>query len=965
MISKRALAIMLSATVTVSTVFGCIVQASAAKAEEPASSVSDSKTEDVISDSKYSRTSYLEYMESHSDAEKISDIVPVDAVKSLVSDKGCEAGTFYEREGVKINQEGSAGFKVKIDKAGLYKISLDYYPIKGKTIDIELAIKIDGKSPYTEASYLSFKRIWKDTTSDPEKDNLDNEITPDVEEVNRWISYTVHDNDSMTDADMMFYLDKGEHVISFDVKRESLVVSNIVLGGFNDLPSYSDVKSEYDAKGYKVVNAEPIVIDAEKAYEKSQQNIVMTADYSSASTTPANPSKIRLNTIGGESWNNPGQWISWEFTVPESGLYDISFKYRQDYIRGFKVYRTIYIDGEVPFKEFEAVSFAPNSDWENTTAGDSSGNPYYVYLEAGKTHTIKLNVTFEPVAEMLQILENRIALMNNLYLEIIAITGTSPDSNRDYYLEDDIPDMLDRFKSVRDDLYNIARELEEINGGVQGGLASFIDVVIKQLDDFQESPDKIPNGISSFKSNCASLSDMMLDMKEQSLLLDSIYIGSSNNLPSAKVNFFKSLVFNVRAFISSFSEEYNAVGDVYGSGSDFKCEPIEVWLSSARDQMNVLKSQIDDDFVPNTKIPVNLSLVSAGNTLTQAIIGGAGPDIALTVASSVPVTYSMRNALIPLDQFDDFDTVKSWFYDSAFISTEYEGHYYGLPETQSYSMLFIRDDIFEDLGLSVPNTWDELYDCVAKIQRKNMQIGIPPESQTIFATLLLQNGGSYYTSDKKKTMLDSQEAIDAFTTWTDFNKKYSLPLSYDALNRFRSGEIPILIDLYTFYNNLNVGAPEIKGLWSMYPIPGTVQEDGTINRTQVCDGNVCVMIRGAENPELCWEFMKWWVSADVQAEFGTKVESRLGVGGRYATANKEAFAMLPWSYSEQKQLTDAWEQVSDTPKIPGDYYVTRMISNTYRAIVYKGQNVREAILKYNKEINKEITRKRIEYGLEV
>ena len=36
-------------------------------------------------------------------------------------------------------------------------------------------------------------------------------------------------------------------------------------------------------------------------------------------------------------------------------------------------------------------------------------------------------------------------------------------------------------------------------------------------------------------------------------------------------------------------------------------------------------------------------------------------------------------------------------------------HTYGLPETQSFNMMFVRNDILADLGIEIPKTWDELY----------------------------------------------------------------------------------------------------------------------------------------------------------------------------------------------------------------------------------------------------------------
>ncbi len=84
----------------------------------------------------------------------------------------------------------------------------------------------------------------------------------------------------------------------------------------------------------------------------------------------------------------------------------------------------------------------------------------------------------------------------------------------------------------------------------------------------------------------------------------------------------------------------------------------------------------------------------------------------------------------------------------------------------------------------------------------------------------------------------------------------------------------------------------------------------------------------------------------------------MGSSARYPTANVEAFDQLPWTKSQADSLSAQWEAVTDVPQIPGNYYITRNVSFAFRAVVYKNENERESLYKYNKEINKEIDRKR-------
>lgn len=73
-------------------------------------------------------------------------------------------------------------------------------------------------------------------------------------------------------------------------------------------------------------------------------------DQSSPSVSPSSAKALLNNSIGGNSWRLVGQWIEWDFDVPEDGYYDITLYDKQNFSRGIHVSRRITIDGEVPLK---------------------------------------------------------------------------------------------------------------------------------------------------------------------------------------------------------------------------------------------------------------------------------------------------------------------------------------------------------------------------------------------------------------------------------------------------------------------------------------------------------------------------------------------------------------------------------------------------------------------------------------
>ena len=437
-------------------------------------------------------TSYLTFINHFSDTEIIGKEVTLDINNCIADSKGAETKSVADddnvaKDAVVIKENGYVDLRINVEREGLYHIGLEYLPIKENPIDIEFSFKIDGDTQYREATSLMLKRTWiEDKTPDedgnwPQRDITGNEVSPDVIEALKWTNYTLHDNIFSSDDDMLFYLAPGEHSIKINVLRESVALASITLGGNEQLPSYNSVYAEYQKKGYKPVSKDTnITLHAEYSSLKSDNSLVMSAEYTASTTNGTGDqlhyAKTRFNVLGGEAWKFPNDWIEYEIDVAHSGLYNLSFKYKQDYVEGMNVYRKVYIDGEIPFEEFSRVTFKPSSVWKNYTVSDKSGNPYYVYLEKGK-HTIRLNATFGPIAETLQMLDSQTTSLNKWYMKIVQITGPMPDTLRDYDLHKTITGLIDGFEDIRDNLQRCYDTLIEINGG-EGGSISFVEVLI-------------------------------------------------------------------------------------------------------------------------------------------------------------------------------------------------------------------------------------------------------------------------------------------------------------------------------------------------------------------------------------------------------------------------------------------------------------------------------------------------------
>ena len=470
--------------------------------------------------------------------------------------------------------------------------------------------------------------------------------------------------------------------------------------------------------------------------------------------------------------------------------------------------------------------------------------------------------------------------------------------------------------------------------------------------------------LDTFKSNLSALATWMLELKDQPLELDCFYLlGTKTPTPSASVPFTQEMGYALDSFAASFTRDYSNLGNVYEGSENVT---LRVWILGGRDQAQVAKNLIDNKFVPATGVNVNLELVQGG--LTEAILSGNAPDVIMTLGRSDPLNLGIRGALLDLTQFPDYDDVAARFSADANTPYRYKGAAYGLPVTQNFCMMFYRTDIFEEMGLTVPRTWEDFFRTMRILQRSNLQVGVPVPSGTtlgnydLFTAFLYQNGGSIMNADGTRAVLDSPEAIEAFTTWTNLFVDMGLPLSYDFYSRFRTGEMPLAIQSYTQYNLLMTSAPDLTNLWKMVALPGTERADGSIDRSIMSGGTACGISSGCRHPDAAWEFIKWWTGAEAQYTYGTQLETLMGAAVRYDTANLEALRMLPWSAEEYEQLYTQILAIREIPETPANYFIYRSLTNAFRRVAYNANiNPREAIVDYNLQINKEVQRKLKEF----
>lgn len=841
-----------------------------------------------------------------------------------------------------IKADEMCEFVINVEQTGLYSIKVEYITTDDSLYDYDISVMINGEYQFNELKNMPLKNSWL-----IDQENFNNKISPTLLKNRDKIVTSLYDRNGYYDSPLKVKLEAGENTVSIIAGQMDISICSVTFYTEENIPNYTEYK-----KSLSHVKGEAIYLEAEYADIRNSASIQEQTDTSSVDTTPVSYTLDTINTIGGSSFSNVGDELTWIVDVKKSGTYSFNMRVRQNYNSGSVVYRSLQIDGKTPYEECKKLEIPYKNDWQNFTF-ENNNEPYLFELSEGR-HEITLKVTYGDSAQVINKMSVALDGLNTAYRKIIMLVSPNPDPYRNYLIEEKIPDVLENLSDIKDEIKNVSDYLSYISGS-RGSETSELDNLIRQLEDFEKDPNDVPAQLSTFKSNISAMGTWISNKRSLPLEIDNIELLPEDvEITKQNSSFWKQLCFDVKRFLSSFTSDYSIA-------TQDKRE-VEVWTTAGRQQVDVIQRLIDEDFSKQYDIKVNIKLVQSG-ALIPAVVSGIGPDVSIMEANGSAVNFAVRKAVKDLSDFEDFNDLYVQFDSEAFVPLSFNGEIYGIPEQRSFPIMFYRTDILEELNLEVPNTWDELYSMMFELQKNNMDVGIGSDINT-YMMFLYQQGGSLYNESATKTELLSKEGINAFKTWTKYFSDFGLPLTYNFVNRFSSGEMPIAITDYTAYNTLVVSAPEIYDLWDIALVPGTEKENGTIERSVTSTGTCSMIFESANDQETAWKFVKWWTDSKTQQTYARNIEIKLGASARYPVANKDAFNNMMWTPKQLDVLKLQMQYVKGIPEIPGSYFTNRHITNAFRSVVYNSTDVKETLLEYSDVIDQEIKEKRKELNLD-
>lgn len=849
---------------------------------------------------------------------------------------------------------------VDVPEDALYEIGFDYLSYDESILPLEIAFTADGSYPFYEARSITLETTWvsEDTTS---IDRYGNEIVALPQKLVRWEHKELGDSSYRYSSPLLVELTKGEHTFGISVKEGTMLLGDITLKAPVRIPEYTGSKA---AEGEGL-----ITIEGEDFTYRNDSSIHSSYEFDT-SISPISAKQKVLNLVDEDSFNTAGQTITYSFNVDKAGYYNLAMNYRQSEKNDFPVFLDIRIDDEIPNTAFQSYWLTKSTKFTTKAFTDSDGNALSVYLEEGD-HTISLTISADNIRYALEEVDRIMSQISDLSLEVTKVAGTNKDKYRDLKLTRYIPDLQERLQGWVDDLNAIASEATVYVGTDDPedvAAFSYLLIAADQLQSLADEPDELVYRVDELSTSVNSINTQIANfvdiMNDNDIAIDRIYLYQNDaKLPSG-LNFFEGLLMSAeRFFYSFFGQSYSA--------SNTDESHIQVWVNRPRQYVEIMQKMIDEEFTASTGIEVDLSIMTDAQKLILSNASGDTPDIATGINYSIPFDLAIRGALVDLTQFDNYKEVFGRYSDGLLVPSVVGDGLYSLPETMNFYVMFYRTDVLEKLGLSAPDTIDDLIAMLPDLQMRGLNVYYPTAAMLAMRNfhgttpLIFQNDGSLYGDTALDIELDSETSVEGFTQLTELFTLYDLPVDVpNFYQHFRNGDLPIGIADFNSYNLILNAAPEIANSWEIALVPGITDDStGEVVRYMSGGAESTVMFASDEEREQkAWEFMDWWSSAQVQAEFGQRLQILYGDEYIWPTANLEAFTLLPYPTDDKDVILEQAQYILEAPRLLGSYMMERELSNAFNDVVVNGESVRSEIDETVKSVDRETRRKLEEFG---
>lgn len=341
---------------------------------------------------------------------------------------------------------------------------------------------------------------------------------------------------------------------------------------------------------------------------------------------------------------------------------------------------------------------------------------------------------------------------------------------------------------------------------------------------------------------------------------------------------------------------------------------------------------------------------------------GVAPDI-MQLAYDQLATFAERGTLEPLDRLirrDRFPVHE--MFPQLLPALKYRGVFYGLPRGWTTFALYYNKDMFRDAGVPFPKegwTWDDFLFTCRKVTKDTDgdgridQFGCDaPTQMDGIAYWIWQNGGTLFTPDMRRCLLDTPPAIEAVQFLADCQRKYRVfPSPEQAQDlggggeMFRSGRQAMFIQgrwgCLSFRDAAYSDGRRID--WDVGPVPMRKK------KATVLFANCYVLRKDGPNLEEAWKLMQWLTGYE-----GQKHQARTGrdMPSFVKIANSPAFLDPDHQPENDRAFLDVAEYARPLELDANTGAVAETLASEIAQIFTAGKDVTAAMRSATRQINR-------------
>lgn len=339
---------------------------------------------------------------------------------------------------------------------------------------------------------------------------------------------------------------------------------------------------------------------------------------------------------------------------------------------------------------------------------------------------------------------------------------------------------------------------------------------------------------------------------------------------------------------------------------------------------------------PGIRVEVQqIPFSAAHEKLLTAYAGDATPDLFQLFSTWVPEFVAL-DALAPLDaRLADAGLAPDAFFPGIWSTCVLDGTLYGLPWYVDTRLLFYRQDLLREVGLTAPpQTWAAWREAMRRIKAhvgpENYAILLPTNEWEPVVLLALAQEARMLKDGGRYGHFDSPRFREAFTFYVDLFREGLAPTMTNTQisnvwQEFDRGFFAFYItgpwNIGEFRRRLPAAR---QAIWMTAPMPAP-EEPGP--GTSMAGGAALAVFRDSAHPEAAWQLIRYLTAPEQQVRFH---ELTGNLPARRAAWEAPVLADNVYAHAFFEQLghvapppqVPEWERIAQTIRLYAEQVVT-------------------------------------------